>query len=43
MPVPERSARMVALILVRIFPRIETIRCIDPGWRKVEDAIYFFK
>ena len=40
MLVPEESALMVALTLLRIFPRIESIDFIfDRGWGKVKDAI----
>jgi len=39
-PVPEESELMVALTLLRIFPRITIIYSDDEGWRKVDDAIY---
>ena len=38
-PVPEGSASMIALTLLRIFPRIETIEFWDDGWREVADMI----
>jgi len=38
-PVPEESALTVALTLLRIFPRIDTIDFIDGGWEEVEGAI----
>ena len=38
-PMPEESAPTVALTLLRIFPRIETISYLDEGWRKVQDMI----
>ena len=38
-PVPERSAMMIALTLLRIFPRLEHIMFIDKGWGEVEKAI----
>ena len=42
--VPEESVLMVALTLLRIFPRIDDINSYDDeGWRKVEDAIYLSK
>ena len=41
--IPERSVLMVALTLVRIFPRIESIDYIDGKWEKVENAIYLSK
>jgi len=37
--VPEESASMVALTLLRIFPRIGSIDFIGEGWGKVEGAI----
>ena len=37
-PVPE-SISMVALTLLRIFPRIETISCSGGAWDEVEDVI----
>ena len=42
-PVPEESVLMVALTLLRIFPRIVTIDSVDKGWKKVKDAIYHSK
>ena len=41
-PVPE-SALVVALTLLRIFPRIERIDSIQDEWREVEDAIRLSK
>ena len=38
-PMPEESVLVVALTLLRIFPRIETFSYIDDGWEKVEDMI----
>ena len=38
-PVPERSASIVALTLLRIFPRIEFIEFVDKGWFEVEGLI----
>ena len=38
-PVPEGSESMVAITLLRIFPRIETIIVYDAGWIGVEDMI----
>lgn len=38
-PVAEESALVVALTLLRIFPRIESIVGVGEGWLKVEDAI----
>jgi hypothetical protein len=40
MLVPEESVLMVALTLLRIFPRISSISFMDEGWEEVEDAIY---
>ena len=40
-PLPEGSTLMVAIILLRIFPRIDFIRHFDNDWRKVMDAIEF--
>lgn len=42
-PIPEHSALIVVLTLVRIFPRIEFIDFIDRGWRNFESAIYYSK
>jgi hypothetical protein len=39
-PVPEESVLMVALTLLRIFPRISSIYSMDEGWEKVGDAIH---
>jgi hypothetical protein len=39
-PVPEESALMVALALLRIFPHVSYLYYTDEGWEKVEDAIY---
>jgi hypothetical protein len=38
--VPEESTLMVALTLLRIFPRVDNIEYFDEGWRKVADAMY---
>jgi hypothetical protein len=38
-PMPEESALIIALTLLRIFPWIEIINGIDEGWGKVENAI----
>ena len=42
-PVPEGSASMVALALLRIFPRIETIDFMDTAWSEVEDMVFLSK
>jgi hypothetical protein len=42
-PVPEESTLMVALTLLRIFPRIDHIQYSDEGWGKVGDAFYHSK
>ena len=39
-PIPEQSVLMVALTLVRIFPRIENVIYDDAGWQKVRNVIY---
>ena len=39
-PVPEGSASMIALTLLRIFPRIETIDFEDEAWSEVADMIW---
>ena len=39
MLVPEGTTSTVALTLLRIFPRIETIASFDEGWGEVEDVI----
>ena len=39
MPVPEGSAPMVALTLLRIFPRIKSMGSWGRGWGEVEDMI----
>ena len=36
---PEESAPMVALTLLRIFPRLEDINFMDEGWEEVRDMI----
>ena len=41
--VPEESVLMVALSLLRIFPRIRGISFINKGWRKVDKAIRISK
>jgi len=41
--VPDRSASMVALTLLRIFPRLNDILYMDQKWKKVVDAIKRFK
>jgi hypothetical protein len=38
-PVPEQSVLMVALTLLRIFPRLNIIYFIDERWEEVENAI----
>ena len=38
-PVPEGSAMTIALTLIRIFPRLCFIECIDGGWEEVKNAI----
>jgi hypothetical protein len=38
--VPEESALVLALTLVRIFPRLETIEYQNDEWEKVANAIY---
>jgi len=38
-PVPEESVLTVALTLLRIFPRLQTIGGTDAKWAEVEDAI----
>ena len=38
-PVPEDSASTIALTLLRIFPRIKTIRFDNDGWIEVQDMI----
>jgi len=38
-PVPEESVLMVALTLLRIFPRISDISSFDEEWEEVENAI----
>ena len=38
-PVPEGSAIIIALTLLRIFPRLGSIDFIDEGWGEVENAI----
>ena len=39
-PMPEGSALVLALTLLRIFPRITVIYFDNKGWEKVDDAIY---
>ena len=39
-PVPEGSALTIALTLLRIFPRIDSIQFGDEGWEEVDDAIH---
>ena len=41
--VGEESVLMVALTLLRIFPRIMSISFVDKGWRKVDEAIRISK
>jgi len=41
--VPEESAPMVAITLLRIFPRLNDILDMDQRWEKVVDAISFCK
>jgi hypothetical protein len=38
-PVPEESVLTIALTLVRVFPRIESIDYDDESWEEVLDAI----
>ena len=38
-PVPEGSAMVITLTLLRIFPRLDCIIFIDKGWEEVENAI----
>ena len=38
-PVPEGSASMIALALLRIFPRIQIVHFKDRAWGEVEDMI----
>ena len=38
-PLPEESALVVTLTLLRIFPHISYISYFDEGWKKVTDAI----
>ena len=38
--VPGESVWVVALTLVRVFPHLESIDCIDESWREVMSAIY---
>jgi len=38
-PVPKRSAMIIALTLLRIFPRLDCIMFINDGWEGVENAI----
>ena len=38
-PVPEGSALIITLTLLRIFPRLSSIVFLDEGWKEVEDAI----
>ena len=42
-PVPEGSMLMVALTLLRIFPRLIVISGTDPGWAEVGGAMYHSK
>ena len=42
-PVPEGSASTIALALLSIFPRIESIGFMDRAWGEVEDIIYHSK
>lgn len=39
-PIPEQSVLTVTATLVRIFPQIESIVYVDPGWEKVVNAIH---
>ena len=43
MPVPEGSASAIALSLLRIFPRLRSIKFIDEGWEEVRIAISLSK
>jgi len=38
-PMPEGSELVIALTLLRIFPRLDSIVYFDEGWEEVEDAI----
>jgi len=38
-PMPEGSAMIIALTLLRIFPWLDCIMFIDKGWREIRDAI----
>jgi len=38
-PVPEGSAMIIALTLLRIFPRLGSIEFSDEGWKEVKNAI----
>ena len=39
-PLPEELVLGVTLALLRIFPRIQSIKYRDEGWRKVDDMIF---
>jgi len=39
-PMAEESVATVAVILARIFPRIERVQYFDGNWEKVTDAIH---
>jgi hypothetical protein len=40
MCVPDGSDLMIALTLLRIFPRLEMIEYSDEGWEKISEALY---
>jgi len=42
-PVPEGSALAIALTLLHIFPRLDSIESIGEGWEEVENAINISK
>ena len=42
-PLPEESMLVVTKTLVRIFPNLSTLDSADKNWKKVSDAIRFFR
>ena len=42
-PLPEESTLVVALTLLRVFPRIDSIVYLGEGWEKIADAISISK
>ena len=42
-PVPEGSVLRIALTLLRIFPRLDSIFFMDEEWGEIEDAINYSK